>query len=115
MLFSLAFLRLMYLIWEGDFFFLPMRFALALKIDIELVAEIKRNPKIATTAQATARIAHAQSPPINGKSTFIPKKPVMNVGNIRQRETIVSLFIITFILLLITEAYASIVPVRISV
>ena len=64
--------------------------------------------------QKPSRNSHAHGLSVPGIRTFMPKNPVTNVGNINDRDITVSRFMITFILFPMTEANASIVPVRIS-
>ena len=71
-------------------------------------------PTTATRMQRPRRNTQAHLPSMPGIETFMPKKPVMNVGNIRESDMIVRRFMMTFILLPMTDAKASIVPVRMS-
>ena len=58
--------------------------------------------------------SHAHLPSMPGIWMFIPKNPVMNVGNMSESDITVRRFMIMFMLFPITDANASMVPVRMS-
>ena len=111
-------MRLRYLISEGEWgSFLLLRLSRlrpAVRTELVLRPEIMMVPMTATRTQRPRRSSHAHLPSIPGIMTFIPKNPVMNVGNMSDRDIVVRRFMMTFMLFPMTEANASIVPVRIS-
>jgi len=69
-------------------------------------------PAVSALSPITAGKAHGAC--WNGRSTFIPKMLTTKVGTMRTIEMMVSRFITILRLLEITDAKASIMPVRMS-
>ena len=88
---------------------------LLLSILMELVARITKNPTTAeiTTAMATTT-QNPQATPSKGTETFMSHKLSMSVGTEMMSVLTARNFMTMFTLLEMTEAKASMVPVRMS-
>ena len=74
----------------------------------------KKEATAETTTEIASTTQNPQALSPNGTATFIPHRLAMRVGMEMMRVTTVSSFMTMFTLLEMTEAYASIVPERIS-